>query len=319
MPGLEELQRRAGERAAARAGGGDLLSGHVVCDGLVRIFKTDGVEVVALQGLDLVVEQGELVAIVGASGSGKSTLLNILSGLDEPTAGRVQVAGHDLLQMSARRRLRYRRQVAGFVWQQTGRNLLPYLTAVENVALPMRLSGRRRGRAALRRAGELLELVGVSHCAHRRPAQLSGGEQQRTAVAVAVANDPQVLFADEPTGELDEATSAEVFAALQTINDKLGVTTIIVTHDPAVSEQVNRTVSIRDGRTASEVRRFCRVGADGGQTRVAEEYALLDRAGRVQLPQNYVADLRLRDRVRLRLESDHVQLRRGDQEAGQDG
>lgn len=298
VPDLDTLQRRA----AARAGGTDRLQGHLVCDGLVRIFKTEGVEVVALQGLDLVIDRGELVAIVGASGSGKSTLLNILSGLDEPTAGLARVAGHDLLAMSARRRLRYRRYTVGFVWQQTGRNLLPYLTAAENVALPMRLAHRRR--RIHEKARELLDLVGVGYCADRRPAQLSGGEQQRTAVAVAAANDPEVLFADEPTGELDEATAAEVFTALQTINAELGVTIVVVTHDPTVSEQVSRTVGVRDGRTATEVRR------SGG---VAEEYALLDRSGRMQLPRPYVESLRLRGRVRLQLRPDHVQVRRGDQ------
>jgi ABC-type lipoprotein export system ATPase subunit len=313
-PDLATLQERAAQRAADRAGGRDRLTGHLVCDGLVRIFQTEGVEVVALQGLDLVIDRGELVAIVGASGSGKSTLLNILSGLDESTAGLARVAGHDLLGMSARRRLRYRRYTVGFVWQQTGRNLLPYLTAAENVALPMRLARRRRGRAARRRAAELLDLVGVGYCAGRKPAELSGGEQQRTAVAVAVANDPQVLFADEPTGELDESTAAEVFAALQTINAELGVTIVVVTHDPAVSEQVGRTIAIRDGRTASEVRRATRLAADGTQVRVAEEYALLDRAGRMQLPRPYVEGLQLRDRVKLTLEPDHVRVRPGHEE-----
>jgi ABC-type lipoprotein export system ATPase subunit len=301
---LADLQRRAAQRAADRAGGMHRLQGHLVCDGWVRIFKTDGVEVVALQGLDLVIDRGELVAIVGASGSGKSTLLNILSGLDEPTAGMCRVAGHDLMAMTAKRRLHYRRYTVGFVWQQTGRNLLPYLTAAENVALPMRLARRRGATAGRRRARELLDLVGVGYCADRKPAQMSGGEQQRVAVAVAVANDPEVLFADEPTGELDEATAAEVFSALQTINAELGVTIVVVTHDPAVSEQVSRTVAIRDGRTASEVRRA------GG---VAEEYALLDRTGRMQLPRSYVDNLELRDRVKLQLQPDHVQVRRGDE------
>ncbi|WP_432957568.1 ABC transporter ATP-binding protein [Micromonospora haikouensis] len=311
-PDLATLQRRAAQRAAERAGGNDRLRGHIVCDGLVRIFKTDGVEVVALQGLDLVIDRGELVAIVGASGSGKSTLLNILSGLDTPTAGIARVAEYDLLAMSARRRLSYCRRMAGFVWQQTGRNLLPYLTALENVELPMRLAGRRSRRARRERARELLDLVGVGHCADRRPAQLSGGEQQRCAVAVAVANDPEVLFADEPTGELDEATGAEVFAALRQINAELGVTVVVVTHDHAVATQVRRTVAIRDGRTASEVRRTARIGADGSTELVSEEYAVLDRAGRMQLPESFVDALALRDRVRLTLEPDHVEVRPGD-------
>ncbi|WP_434743375.1 ABC transporter ATP-binding protein [Micromonospora sp. SH-82] len=316
VPDLATLQRRAARRAAERAGGQDRLRGHIVCDGLVRIYRSEGVEVVALQGLDLVIDRGELVAIVGASGSGKSTLLNILSGLDTPTAGIARVADYDLLALSARRRLSYRRRVAGFVWQQTARNLLPYLTAVENVELPMRLAGRRGRRARRDRARELLETVGMGHRADRRPAQLSGGEQQRCAVAVAVANDPEVLFADEPTGELDEATGAEVFGALRMINAELGVTVVVVTHDPAVATQVRRTVAIRDGRTASEVRRTARVGADGTTEVISEEYAVLDRTGRMQLPAAFVDALALRDRVRLDLAPDHVQVRPGDDSAG---
>jgi putative ABC transport system ATP-binding protein len=312
-PDLAELQRRAAQAAAARAGGTDRLRGHIVCDGLVRIFKTDGVEVVALQGLDLVVDRGELLAIVGASGSGKSTMLTILSGLDVPTAGIARVAGFDLLTMTPKRRLMYRRKMVGFVWQQTGRNLLPYLTARENVELPMRLARSAAPRARRRRALELLDMVGVAHCADRHPDQLSGGEQQRCAVAVAVANDPEVLFADEPTGELDEATAADVFAALRTINAELGVTIVIVTHDHAVSGQVRRTVAIRDGRTASEVRRSARTGHDGTEEIVSEEYAVLDRAGRMQLPAEFVDALTLRDRVKLTLETDHVEVRPGDE------
>ncbi|MCX4473690.1 ABC transporter ATP-binding protein [Micromonospora sp. NBC_01655] len=312
VPDLAALQQRAAQRAAERAGGQDRLRGHIVCDGLVRIFKSDGVEVVALQGLDLVIDRGELVAIVGASGSGKSTLLNILSGLDTPTAGIARVAEYDLLALSARRRLSYRREMAGFVWQQTGRNLLPYLTALENVDLPMKLAGRRGRRVRRDRARELLDLVGVGHLADRRPGQLSGGEQQRCAIAVAVANDPEVLFADEPTGELDEATGAEVFAALRQINAELGVTVVVVTHDQAVATQVRRTVAIRDGRTSSEVRRTARIGADGATELVSEEYAVLDRTGRMQLPASFVDALALRDRVRLNLEPDHVEVRPGD-------
>jgi ABC-type lipoprotein export system ATPase subunit len=311
VPDFAELHRRAAERAAARAGGDHLRDGHIVCAGLVRIYKSEGIEVFALQGLDLTVDRGEMVAVVGASGSGKSTLLNILSGLDVPTAGVARVAGADLLTLSPRSRLRYRRSTVGFVWQQTARNLLPYLTAQENVELPMQLAGRLAGRKARARARELLELTGVAALAGRRPEQLSGGEQQRVAVAVAVANDPEVLFADEPTGELDEATGAEVFGALRAINAELGVTVMVVTHDAAVSGQVRRTVAIRDGRTATEVRRSTRVGADGLEELVTEEYAVLDRAGRLQLPAAFVEELELRDRVRLNLEPDHVQVRPG--------
>lgn len=277
---------------------------HVVCDNLVRIYKSEGIEVVALQGLDLVVDRGELVALVGASGSGKSTLLNILSGLDLPTAGVARVAGADLLGMGARERLRYRREVVGFVWQQAARNLLPYLTAAENVALPMVLAGAPR-RQRRGRVGELLDLLGVAYCADRRPGALSGGEQQRVAVAVAVANTPQVLLADEPTGELDTATSDEVFTALRTANRELEVTVVVVTHDPLVSEQVDRTVGIRDGRVSTEVLRRTELTERGHEV-VAEEYAVLDRAGRMQLPRDFVTTLELERRVRLALEPDHI-------------
>jgi ABC-type lipoprotein export system ATPase subunit len=278
---------------------------HIVCDNLVRIYQTEGVEVVALQGLDLTVTAGELVAIVGASGSGKSTLLNILSGNDQPTAGRATVAGYDLLEMSGRKRVTYRRDVAGFVWQQTAKGLMPFLTASENVALPLLIGGTKRSEQA-RRAEELLELLEIGHCRDRRPAEMSGGEQQRCAIGVAVANEPQVLFADEPTGELDSTTAEHVFAALRRTNDELGTTVVIVTHDQNVASQVDRTVAIRDGRTSSEVLRRTELTAEGHERIVAEEYAVLDRAGRVQLPREFLEALDLRDRVRLELEPDHV-------------
>jgi ABC-type lipoprotein export system ATPase subunit len=287
---------------------------EILCRDLVRIFATDGVEVQALQGLNLTVEAGELVAVVGASGSGKSTLLNILSGLDTPTGGSAVVAGTDLLTMGRRERVHYQRSTVGFVWQQTSRNLLPYLTAAENVALPLELSGAgtRAERAA--RVGDLLELLDVGDVADRRPDRMSGGQQQRVAIAVAVANAPRVLLADEPTGELDEATSAEVLEALRWVNRATGVTTLIVTHDPAVSEHVARTVQIRDGRTSTEVLRRTEVDEHGAERHVAEEFAVLDRVGRLQLPPEFVEALDLRDRVRLALEPDHVQVRPDRQE-----
>lgn len=276
--------------------------GEIACEDLVRIFSTEGVEVQALQGLTLHVEAGDLVAIVGASGSGKSTLLTILSGLDMPSAGRVSVAGVDLLTLRGRKRVAYQRHTVGFVWQQTSRNLLPYLTAAENVALPMVLAGKDAGA----RVDELLALLGVQHCRDRLPATLSGGEQQRVAIAVAVANAPRVLLADEPTGELDEATSAEVLETLRAVNRELGVTVLIVTHDPAVSEHVRRTVQIRDGRTSTEVLRRRETDEHGEERHIAEEFAVLDRVGRMQLPQDFVKALELRDRVRLTLEEDHA-------------
>ncbi len=278
---------------------------QILCEGLVRIYKRKGVEVVALQGLDLHVGSGELVAIVGASGSGKSTLLNILSGLDSPSAGRAVVAGHDLLSMGRSERRQYRLQTCGFVWQRSGDNLVPYLSAAENVDLPQRLAGA--GRVERReRSEQLLDQLRIADTASRRPSALSGGQQQRLAVAVALANEPQVLFCDEPTGELDTAESHEVYGALQQVNEENGTTVVVVTHDPAVTAEVRRTVAIRDGRTASETLRRT-PGADGDHV-AAEEFAVLDRAGRLQLPADFVAALGLRHRVRLELVDDHIQI-----------
>lgn len=299
-------------------GGTPKLEGEplIVCDGLVKIYKVADLEVVALQGLDLVVDQGEFIAIVGASGSGKSTLLNILGGLDTPSAGHVTVAGHDLLALSAPDRTDYRRNTLGFIWQQTARNLLPYLTAMENVEMPMLLDGRKDRRD---HAMHLLETVGLSGREDHKPGQLSGGEQQRVAIAIALANSPLVVFADEPTGELDTTTSSEIFEVLRTVNRDQNVTVVVVTHDPLVADHVNRTVAIRDGRTSSETLRRTTIGEQGEHHVIAEEFAVLDRVGRLQLPSEYVDELELQRRVRLTLDPDHINVypdRPGDNETG---
>jgi len=296
------------DRAVGRDGrprfGGDAL---IVCDNLVKIYKTADLEAVALQGLDLVVERGELIAVVGASGSGKSTLLNILGGVDAPTAGEARVAGLDLLKMGRRDRVRYRRRVVGFVWQQTARNLLPYLSAAENVELPMALDGRAGSRRRPR-ARELLAQVGLANRLDHRPGELSGGEQQRVAIAVAVANEPNVLLADEPTGELDSGTAGEIVEVLRTVNEAQGLTIVVVTHDPLIADHVSRTVAIRDGRTSSEVLRRTETDGDGTDQVVAEEFAVLDRVGRLQLPHDYLEALELSQRVRLTLDPDHINV-----------
>ena len=285
--------------------------GSIVCEGLVRIFTAQGVEVQALQGLELRMSRGEMVALIGASGSGKSTLLGILAGLDRPTAGSARVAGHDLVTMRGAERLRYRRQSVGFVWQQSARNLLPYLSARENIAMVHEVAGvvPRTRRVAV--GDELLELLGAADVADRHPAEMSGGQRQRVAIAVALANGPRVLLADEPTGELDEQTSGEVLAAMEAVNRERGVTTLIVTHDAGVTEHVERTVRIRDGRTSTETLRRTHLDDEGRSVRMAQEYAVLDRAGRMQLPADFVSALELRERVRLTLEPDHVRVAPG--------
>jgi putative ABC transport system ATP-binding protein len=281
---------------------------HIECVDLVRIFSAEGVEVQALQGLTLRVERGELTAIVGASGSGKSTLLSILSGLDIPTAGKARVAGHDLLTMRGAERTAYRRRTVGFVWQQTARNLVPYFTVAENVAMALTVA-RYPARDRRARIDEVLEPLGIAELANRLPGALSGGQQQRAAIAVALANSPEVLFADEPTGELDALNSELVLETMRDVNERLGVTVLIVTHDAGVSSHVRRTVQIRDGRTSTEVHRSTRTNEFGRSVQHAEEFAVLDRVGRLQLPQEYLTALGLKDRVRLDLESDRVEVR----------
>ena len=273
----------------------------IECENLVKIYKIADLEVVALQGLDLLVRAGEMMALVGPSGSGKSTLMNILGGLDFPTAGRVRVGDYNLLEMTRRDQVRYRRHMVGFVWQQTARNLLPYLTAIENVELPMALAGfparERRARAA-----ELLERVELADRMKHRPDRLSGGEQQRVAIAVGMANRPALLLADEPTGEVDNVSAEAIFHALRGLKEDFGVTVIVVTHDMTVATRVDRVVGMRDGRTSTEILR-----RRGGDVAIAEEeYAILDRAGRLQLPEAYIEALDMEDRVRLRLQQDHI-------------
>ncbi len=275
----------------------------IVCEDLVRIFSAEGIEVQALQGLNLRVGRADVVALVGASGSGTSTRLNILSGLDTPTGGRAQVAGVDLLSMSHRQRVNYQRHKVGFVWQQTSRNLLPFLTAAENIALPLVIASRK-GRS--RRVDDLLDLLHIGDCRDRRPGELSGGQQQRVAIATALANNPAVLLADEPTGELDQVMSEQVLEAMRAAAGELEATVLIVTHDPMIANHVRRTVQIRDGRTSTEVVRRVEVDADGTEHLVASEYTVIDRAGRLQLPSSHVERLALRDRVRVELEDDHV-------------
>ncbi|MFJ6384016.1 ABC transporter ATP-binding protein [Kitasatospora sp. NPDC092039] len=311
-PSLQELQQRALAAASPKAYG---EGAAIVCDRLVRIFSAEGVEVQALQGLELTIRQGDLVALVGASGSGKSTLLTILAGLDVPTAGTATVAGCDLLEMSVKERLRYRREVVGFIWQQTARNLLPFLTAAENIALPMQLRGRSGAGGAKRQAArvaELLEALDIGELAHRKPHELSGGQQQRVAIAVGMANNPPVLLADEPTGELDSETAGIIFESFRTVNRELGATVVIVTHDPMVAGEVRRTVAIRDGRTASEVLRRTVTDEHGEESVNEREYVMLDRGGRVQLPVKFLESLGMEHRVAVDLAADHIEVRPDD-------
>jgi ABC-type lipoprotein export system ATPase subunit len=289
----------------------------MVCDNLVKIYKVDDIEVVALQGLDLEVRYGEMVALVGASGSGKSTLLNVIGGLDAPSAGRCYVAGNDLTRMTEEQRTLYRCFQVGHIWQQSGRNLLPELTLLENVSLPQALAGVPT-RQRLRRSHELLERVGLGHMSKKKPHQLSGGEQQRGGVAVALANSPALLLADEPTGELDSTTAGEVFSLLRQLNTSLGLTMLIVTHDVAIAGLADRTIAIRDGRTSTETVRRETPAAPGASARASaviglssethRESVLIDRVGRLQLPREALERIGFNGRAEVRIEDDHVEL-----------
>ena len=296
----------------------------VRCDNLVKIYKSKGVEVMALQGLDLTVERGELMGIVGASGSGKSTLLNMLGGLDKPSAGSLFVDGKDLLKFNEKDFIEYKRKTVGFVWQNNARNLIPYLTAVENVEMPMMLSGYENRR---KRAEELLDMVGLSARKNSMLGQMSGGEQQRVAIAIALGNNPKLLLADEPTGAVDTKNANNVLEVFKRLNRETGVTIIIVTHDTKLSKSIDRVVAIRDGKTSSELIRKKPVISDISfeqlseqqkaeiaalESKEHEELVLLDRAGRLQIPKEYLEKLGIKggDRVRVELEEDKISIYR---------
>lgn len=271
----------------------------IQADNLVKIYKSTDIEVVALQGLDLSVEQGELMAIIGSSGSGKSTFLNMLGGLDRPSAGKLYVDGKNLFSMTEKELVLYKRSTVGFVWQNNGRNLLPYLTAYENIMMPMELSN---GKDRRERADMLLDMVGLSARKNNRMQEMSGGEQQRIAIAIALANAPKVLLADEPTGSVDTKTANLIFDIFRRFNEELGVTIVIVTHDVSLSKKVQRVAAIRDGKISSErilredfAERVKNVDhtVDWREEDTQDEFAILDKAGRIQLPQDMLQEMKL--------------------------
>jgi ABC-type lipoprotein export system ATPase subunit len=291
---------------------------YIVCEDLFKIYKIADLEVVALRGLDIKVRLGELMAVVGASGSGKSTLLNILGGLDFPSAGKVMVGERDLLRVSGRDLVVYRRQEVGFVWQQVGRNLVPYLSALQNVELPLILLGWSP-RKRRRRAEEILEVVGLEARLHYRPDRLSGGEQQRVAIATAIAHNPPLLLADEPSGELDSQTAGTILDVFRSINRTYGVTIVIVTHDVGIIDKVDRIVTIRDGRSSLEaIRKVTFRRPDTGPQEILDEFVLMDNAGRLQIPRDYLEKLNLKERVRVFLTEDHITVWPEESQEGED-
>ncbi len=291
--------------------------GFVTCASLVKIYRLENSEVQALQGLDLRVARGEMLAVVGPSGSGKSTLMNIIGGLDSPTGGKVIVDGRDIGRLTPAALDVDRSREVGFVWQKPARNLRPYLSARENVELPAVLAGGSSPGSA-RRAEELLRLVGLGARTRHTLVQLSGGELQRVAIATALINQPRLLLADEPTGELDSATSQEILRLLRELNRELGITTIIVTHDAAVTQQVDRVVAIRDGKTSTEKVRAAglraanaagRADETAGPAEAYKEYVVLDSAGRLQIPKEMRESLGIHARAELDVVENGVLIR----------
>ena len=289
-----------------------LGSVYIECSGLFKIYKAADLEVVALRGLELTVKKGEIIAIVGASGSGKSTLLNILAGYDAPSAGTIRVGDYDLLQMTNKEVVQYRRHEVGFIWQETSRNLFPYLTTLENVELPMVIAGSPESERK-KRAQELLDIVGLGDRSNHKPAELSGGEQQRVAIAVGLSNKPPLLLADEPTGELDDQTGKEVLELLNKVTQDLGTTILIVTHDPAIATSVQRAIAIRDGKTSTETTRDISYERKlNGETTNTEEFLLIDTAGSVQIPRDVLNKLNIERKVRVDIKDGKVTLESGD-------
>lgn len=272
----------------------------VECDNLVKIYKTKEIEVVALQGLDLIIQEGEFTAIIGKSGSGKSTLLNIIAGLDRPSAGSVSIDGQDLLKFSDKQLKDYNRDTIGFVWQNNARNLIPYLSAVQNVMVPLMISGKKERKL---RASYLLDLVGMGHKRESKLSQLSGGEQQRVAIAIALANSPKMLLADEPTGSVDTKTAYHILNMLKELNKELGITIIVVTHDPKVANMVERVISINDGMIGSELHKkaYTYDEINEGEKDITlldakkshDEFVIVDKKGRMKIPESIFAELDL--------------------------
>jgi peptide/nickel transport system ATP-binding protein len=272
------------------------MSVFVVCRQLVKAFQVGNHEIVALRGIDFEMERGEMVTIIGPSGAGKSTMLSLLGGLDKPTAGQLMVDGQNLLELKGQRLSDYRLREVGFLWQQTSRNLLAHRTALHNVTLPMMLAGVPV-RERRKRAQELLDTVGVPERTNGHLAQLSGGQLQRVAVAVALANRPNLLLADEPTGSLDHANAIQIMELMLDLRQQYGLTILMVTHDIEIAHYADRVLTLRDGALGQDL-------SGEAATRPA-----VDDEGRIQLPNTVRTQLSTAASIAIEIRPEGVLLR----------
>ena len=279
------------------------------CQDVYKIYKASELEVVALRGLDLTVKKGEVIGIVGASGSGKSTLLNLLAAYDLPSAGKVNINGKNLAEFSSVDVYKFRANEIGFILQQPSANLFPYLTAKENVQLPNLLNANQSEESP----EKLLEIVGLGNRMFHLPKMLSGGEQQRVAIAIALANNPSILLADEPTGELDEKTSMEIFDVFRRINEELGTTIIVVSHDPNISQRIGRVLMIKDGKIGIEIRRkdgFSGISNSLDRVELLEEISVFDAQDRLQIPEEYLKQTGIENTAIISIKGDEIIIKK---------
>lgn len=281
----------------------------IYCENLIKIYKTDETEVVALQGLDVSIKRGEMMAIIGNSGSGKSTLMNMIGGLDRASAGKLIVDGKDLFKIKDQELIEYKRDTVGFVWQNNARNLMPYLSAEENIEYIMSLKKLPNKR---QKAHELLRMVDMYDRRKNRLNQLSGGEQQRVAIAIALCNSPKILLADEPTGSVDTKTSEIIIDIFRRVNRELGVTVVLVSHDRYISKMVDRVVAISDGRTSRELIKkvnYDKAFADIDkelEEETHDEVAVIDKRGRIHIPEEFMESLNMQDKVKMEVQDGKI-------------
>ena len=268
----------------------------VQCHSVVKAYRVGDSEIVALRGIDFTMTKGEMVSIIGPSGAGKSSLLNLLGGLDTPTAGKLTVDKLDLLSLKGRALADYQLNRVGFLWQQVERNLLPYRSALHNVTLPMLLASVPPS-IRTRRAKELLETVGLVDHMNKLPSQMSGGQQQRIGIAVALANHPQLLLLDEPTGSLDRTTAMQVMALLQDLRKRYNLTVLMVTHDLNLATFADRVLTLRDGALGQDL------------THLTDDTPTLNSEGRITLPDLVRIQLSNAPRIGVEIRPEGVLLR----------